>query len=73
MTLYLLYESSAGYSLFEKLEFDEMNTKITQIQKSISSMEKFSSILRIKVKKKIKKQKCLIFKKKKLYLYLKYK
>lgn len=33
MILYLLYECSAGYALFEKLEFDEVNATLAQIQK----------------------------------------
>ena len=28
MILYLLYECSAGYALFEKLEFDEINATL---------------------------------------------
>jgi hypothetical protein len=28
MSLYLLFESAAGFALFEKQEFDEVNTKL---------------------------------------------
>lgn len=49
MTLYLLYESSVGYALFEKLEFDQMNAKSTQLQKAISKMDSFSKMVRMKV------------------------
>ena len=49
MTLYLLFESAIGYALFQKLEFDEMNASSTQLQKSISKMDSFSKMVRLKV------------------------
>lgn len=48
MILYLLFETATGYALFEKQEFDEVSTQLTQVQKSISNMESFSKIVRLK-------------------------
>ena len=32
MVLYLLYETAAGYTLFELIQFDEINSKVAQVQ-----------------------------------------
>lgn len=49
MNLYLLHETAIGYALFEKLEFDELNVSLPQLQKAISKMDSFSKLLRMKV------------------------
>jgi nucleolar protein 56 len=49
MILYLLFETATGFGLYEKQEFDEVNTQLTQVQKSITTMESFSKIVRLKV------------------------
>lgn len=42
MKLYLLFECAVGYALFEREEFDEVNTKLTQVQKTITDFKTFS-------------------------------
>lgn len=42
MKLYLLFECAVGYALFEREEFDEVNTKLTQVQKNILDFKTFS-------------------------------
>ena len=49
MILYLLFETAAGYALFEKLEFDAINMKLVQMQKSIVKAESFFKIVRLLV------------------------
>jgi nucleolar protein 56 len=48
MSLYFLYESAAGYALFEKVEFDEASTTLKQVQSSIESFEQFSKMVKLK-------------------------
>lgn len=48
MILYLLFETAAGYALFEKLEFDAINMKLVQMQKSIVKAESFFKIVRLR-------------------------
>ena len=49
MILYLLYESAAGYALFELREFDETNTSTSKIQKDINTFASFSRIVNLLV------------------------
>lgn len=37
MSLYILFESSIGYGLFQLKEFDELNTTVAKVQKEIKS------------------------------------
>ena len=48
MSVYLLYETAAGYALFEKLELDEVSSELRQIQDSIQIFEKFSKMIKLK-------------------------
>lgn len=48
MSLYFLYETAAGYALFEKVEFDETSTTLKQVQNSIESFEQFSKMVKLK-------------------------
>eukprot|EP01017_Pseudomicrothorax_dubius_P003206 TRINITY_DN103_c0_g2_i1.p1 TRINITY_DN103_c0_g2~~TRINITY_DN103_c0_g2_i1.p1 ORF type:complete len:482 (-),score=171.52 TRINITY_DN103_c0_g2_i1:78-1523(-) len=48
MSLFFLFETAAGYALFEKLEFDEVSMTLPQMQKAISTMESFSRIVHLK-------------------------
>jgi len=48
MQLFVLFETAAGYSLFEKEEFDEVGTELDQAQKAISSFDKFALLLKLK-------------------------
>ena len=47
MQLYILYESASGYALFEKEEFDETGGQLKSIQKAISSLERFSKMVKL--------------------------
>lgn len=49
MVLYLLFESSIGYGLFELKEFDDVNATVPKIQKQISDFTTFSQICHLKV------------------------
>ena len=42
MQLFILYEAANGYCLFEKEEYDETGGQLSQVQKSIESMERFT-------------------------------
>lgn len=47
MQLFILFESAAGYALFEKEDFDELGGQLKAIQKSISSLERFSKMVKL--------------------------
>lgn len=49
MSLYILYESSIGYGLFELKEFDEVNSSVAKVQKEIKTFETYSKIAHLKV------------------------
>ena len=48
MQLFLLYESAAGYALFEKEEFEEIGGLMETIQSSIGEMNRFSKLIKLK-------------------------
>lgn len=50
MILFLLYETPAGYSLFELQEFDEANLSTAKVQKDIASFSSFSKIVNMIVR-----------------------
>jgi nucleolar protein 56 len=45
--LYLLFESSSGYCLFEKEEFDPTGGQLSKIQKAIMDIERFSKMVKL--------------------------
>lgn len=47
MTLYLLYESAAGYALFVKTEFEETAETEEEVQNSIIDPKKFSKMVKL--------------------------
>ena len=47
MQLYILFEQASGYALFEKEEFDETGGQLKQIQKAITSLERFSKMIKL--------------------------
>jgi len=48
MKLYILYESAAGYGLFEREEMEEIAVELPKIQAALGSMEHFSKLLKLK-------------------------
>lgn len=48
MKLFILYESAAGYGLFEKEEVEEIAVELPKLQASLSSMEHFSKMVKLK-------------------------
>lgn len=48
-TLYLVHESAVGYALFEIKGIDQMQVKVSQIQKQIANFGTFSQICSFKV------------------------
>lgn len=48
MVLFILFESSIGYGLFELKEFDEVNSSVDKVQKEIKTFETFSKIAQLK-------------------------
>lgn len=42
MKLFLLFESPVGYSLFEREEFEEVNSKLSSVQKSVGQFKTFA-------------------------------
>ena len=49
MTLFILYENSTGYSIFEKMALDEVNAQLEQVQESIEDFATFKKICKFKV------------------------
>jgi nucleolar protein 56 len=47
MQLFLLYETASGYCLFEVADYDEIGGKLQHIQKAISSLEKFTKMVKL--------------------------
>ena len=41
MQLFLLFETAAGYALFEKTEFDEVAGELTQAQEAVHQFDRF--------------------------------
>lgn len=48
MSLFLLFESSSGYGLFERVHSDETNITDTVVQQSITDLKRFSKIVKLK-------------------------
>ena len=48
MKLYILFESAAGYALFEKEEMEEIAVEMPKLQAAIASMELFSKLVTLK-------------------------
>eukprot|EP01116_Phalansterium_solitarium_P014206 TRINITY_DN31765_c0_g1_i1.p1 TRINITY_DN31765_c0_g1~~TRINITY_DN31765_c0_g1_i1.p1 ORF type:complete len:481 (-),score=168.80 TRINITY_DN31765_c0_g1_i1:290-1732(-) len=47
-SLFVLYEAASGYSLFERLESEEIADQLPQVQESVTSINKFGKIVRLK-------------------------
>ena len=47
MQLFILFETAAGYCLFEKTDFDEAHSQLASIQKAIASLERFSKMVKL--------------------------
>jgi nucleolar protein 56 len=48
MQLFLLYETAAGYALFERDEYDEIGGEQEQVQGAIQDYERFSTLIKMK-------------------------
>eukprot|EP01104_Vermistella_antarctica_P015120 TRINITY_DN48_c0_g1_i1.p1 TRINITY_DN48_c0_g1~~TRINITY_DN48_c0_g1_i1.p1 ORF type:complete len:543 (-),score=252.05 TRINITY_DN48_c0_g1_i1:1315-2943(-) len=48
MTMYLLYESAAGYALFERLENEEIGEQEQGIQDSVKDLARFGKMIKLK-------------------------
>lgn len=48
MQLFLLYETAAGYALFEREEYDEIGGELDQTQKAIQDYERFATLIKMK-------------------------
>jgi nucleolar protein 56 len=48
MKLYVLYESAAGYGLFEREEMEEIAVELPKLQAALDSMEHFSKLIKLK-------------------------
>lgn len=44
----MLFESAAGYALFERVEGDELSVLNDQVQKSIVDLGRFSKVMKLK-------------------------
>jgi len=47
MSMWLLFESSSGYGLFEKTEAEEVADQLPQVQQNIMSFQQFSKMVRL--------------------------
>ena len=45
--MFILFETASGYCLFEKEEYDEVAGQLTQIQKAINNVERFSKMVKL--------------------------
>lgn len=48
MQLFLLYETAAGYALFERDEYDEIGGELEQVQGAIADYERFATLIKMK-------------------------
>jgi len=48
MKLYILYESAAGYALFEREEMEEIAAELPKVQAALGSMEHFGKLIKLK-------------------------
>jgi hypothetical protein len=48
MQLFLLFETAAGYALFERDEYDEIAGETEQVQASIADYERFATLVKMK-------------------------
>lgn len=48
MQLFLLFETAAGYALFEREEYDEIAGDLEQVQASIADFERFATLIKMK-------------------------
>jgi len=46
--LYLLFESAAGYALFERVASEEISIMSPEVQESLQNLEKFSALVKLK-------------------------
>lgn len=46
--LYLLFESAAGYALFEQVASEEISIMSPEVQESLQNLEKFSALVKLK-------------------------
>jgi len=46
--LFLLFESASGYSLFERVQSEEIGATLDEVQKSINDLQSFSKIMKLK-------------------------
>jgi nucleolar protein 56 len=45
---YVLFESAAGFGLFELTEFEELAALKTQVQNSVTDLGRFSKLVKLK-------------------------
>lgn len=43
-----MFETASGYSLFERLQSEEIGSKLESVQNSITDLSKFSKMLKLK-------------------------
>lgn len=48
MVNYVLFETASGYALFERLQSEEIGSKLESVQKSILDLPKFSKMVKLK-------------------------
>lgn len=48
MQLFLLFETAAGYALFERDEYDEIGGEMEQVQKAVQEYERFATLVKLK-------------------------
>ena len=48
MQLFLLFETAAGYALFEREEYDEIGGEMEQVQSAVLDFERFATMIKMK-------------------------
>lgn len=46
--MFLLFETAAGYALFEKEEFDDVGSELEAAQAAVTNFEKFAMLIKLK-------------------------
>lgn len=46
--MYVLFETASGFSLFERLESEEIGATLDSVQQSIMDLSKFGKIMKLK-------------------------
>lgn len=47
---YVLFEAASGYALVEVVEFEQIGSSTQQVQETVADLQKFSRLVKLKVR-----------------------